>query len=89
MTASWPPFLLVSNLFDAPGFFADQLFQAVEHIGDDARGVVGEVDQVAFAVFKNLELETVLAVRRDQNPVDVLDAPPVGRKITVLAKQSV
>jgi hypothetical protein len=80
---------LVGNLFYSPRLFTHELLEPVEHIGDDARGVVGEVDQVAFAVFKNLELETVLAMRRDQNPVDVLDAPPVGRKITVLAKQSV
>ena len=70
--------LLKGNLFQAPAFLSHQLFQTLEHFGADPRRVVGEIDQVALAVLKDLELEAVLARVRDQDAVDVLDAPAVA-----------
>jgi len=56
-----PP-LLKRNLFHAPAFFAHQLFHTFEQFGADARGVTGEIDQVALAVFKDLKAEFIAAV---------------------------
>lgn len=66
--------LLKRDLFHAPGLFAHQLFQAFEQLGADARGVVGEVYQVAFAVFVDLETEFVASVMRDERAVQGFDA---------------
>jgi hypothetical protein len=38
--------LLKRNLFHTPAFLTHELLQAFEHFGADARGVVGEIDQV-------------------------------------------
>jgi|GEM_PF-5307625 len=53
--------LLERNFLNSPAHFAEEFFQAGEHFGRDARGVVGEVDQVALAALENLELKAIFA----------------------------
>ena len=69
---------LKRNWFHAPGFFVHQLAQAVEQLGADARGLVGEVHEVPLAVLKDLEAELVAAVIRDERAVQGFDAALVA-----------
>ena len=70
--------LLKRDRFHAPGFFVHQLAQAVEQLGADARGVVGEVDEMPLAVLKDLEAELVAAMIRNERAVQGLDAALVA-----------
>ena len=51
--------LLERDLLDAPTVLAHQLLQAFEEFRADARGIVGEVDQMALAALEDLEAEFI------------------------------
>ena len=70
--------LLKRDLLHAPAFFADQLFELLQQFGADAGGVVGEIDQISFAIFKNLKTEFIAPVMRGEQSVQGLDAALVA-----------
>ena len=73
MNGVWQYGLLEGNLFHAPAFLSHQFLQAVQDFCADPGRVVGEIDQVAFAIFINLKAESVAPMEGDQCAKDRLD----------------
>src|SRR6266542_2728216 len=68
------PALLKYDLLHTPAFFANQIFQLSQKLGADAGGVVGEIYEIAFVVFKNMETEFIAPMIACQVAVQGLDA---------------
>ena len=66
--------LLERDLFDPPAFLTHQLAQASQHLGAEAGGIAGEVDQVALAILEDLEAEAVFPMEGDQRSINGLYA---------------